>query len=236
MYDDMRLGSRCDLEPEVYRCGTTVLASAATGGNVSMSDAVNYPDSYPDPIQTGGNRGPRINLYSNWADGEPVTGNMYGHHLLMKTDGTWRKNDSPTRAYAPTTTVWIACHGICPPPPPAPPLTPCQDLVLTLYNPTEDWSRVEVELDGVELDRSDVSGRTATLSVCRPEACYPMSIVETCVLDHLKPSLKPHSARRRTSQGCATFAPPGEFSTTSHATVCSVNWSALRQRTTGQAG
>ena len=157
--DELRLRDRCDLDPDSYRCPQAV------------TDA-------------GENTGPRINLYSNWASGEPkgkINGFHGSYNMVMRTTGEWRK---------PATTddsKWIACHGICPPPPPAPPAAPCHPLTLTLWNPTEDWSNVEIEMDGVRFNTSTADGRTANFGMCRERGCYSLHIVSTILSTALPP-------------------------------------------------
>ena len=193
VYEEMRLGERCDLEPDKYRCPSLVEQSKAGGHGIDASQH-DQDDSetkapgvvhirYFGDIETGGNRGPRINLYSNWAAGQPQAKPrpLYGTNMVMTTTGEWRKPATTDNS------KWIACHGICPPPPPAPPAAPCHPLTLTLWNPTEDWSNVEIEMDGVRFNTSTADGRTANFGMCRERGCYSLHIVSTILSTALPP-------------------------------------------------
>ena len=85
---------------------------------------------------------------------------------------------------------FAACQGFyCPPspppsaPPPAPPpppRTPCVAKVVTMYNPSKQWSGFNVSLDGAtnSLGEHDGARDAFTVSFCTWPGCYPFVIGE----------------------------------------------------------
>jgi hypothetical protein len=172
----------------------------------------------------GVSTGPRIQEYSNWAEGHPrgydpsgtkKRGRSYAR-LEVKT-GLWysvidgprpphpcRSNSNGNKCHA-----YPVCQGLCPPsvPPPAapplPPLAPCQDVVVTLWNPRRVWTGLNVKMDGVAANFSSVatcapsptdcckSGTCGDdccsfdFAVCRQPGCFPLQIVGTPMPPHL---------------------------------------------------
>ena len=147
--------------------------------------------------------------YTNWESGYP--GN-HGDQLKMMSDTTysnWQDDKSANRNVG----FWAACQGLCPPSappatpppsPPRPPSLPCQNMVVTMWNPSGAWGGVEVRqrtgsiplrctpicephpvlaaaqvtLDGVAANLSSFEGGpSATFSVCRVPGCYAFSII-----------------------------------------------------------
>ena len=152
------------------------------------------------------NTGPRIQEYSNWEAGAPngrskiqlTTGLEPGRLGEPEMRGRWSaQKDSEKRL--------PICQGLCapsvPPPaaPPLPPLAPCQDVVVTIWNPTRDWAGLDVALDGVTANLSSVDKCVPSPSdcsttddccffdfaVCRQPGCFTFQIVGTPMPPHL---------------------------------------------------
>ena len=96
--------------------------------------------------------GLRVQAYTNWlpatmnSESTPIPSGGTMTNMVVDPDGYWRD-------YSPSSKGWAACEGICPPStpppatPPAPPSVPCQDIVVTLWNPGGTWEHLQAELE-----------------------------------------------------------------------------------------